>query len=267
LGINSFEKEPKKEKAGSTNDPIKNLTSLYQQMDRYLQSHERLVGQRIDRQIDHSKRRQEELRILAKQGLKDANDNLAMEEKREKELERKQELLGKRQQRRQLMITGLQTYSTLVGKGDPNALGNTVNQLGQLVAAIRSLPMFYEGIEDTGTVSKPMDSKGGRLAILHDHERILSGADNAMVGDMSNKELAQMAYLWRTGMTSVPMFVGKSEPKDNPILKELRNVKQAIENKPVSENYWNDTEKGMVEVVRQHNKVVKKIHSTGIWQR
>ena len=96
---------------------------------------------------------------------------------------------------------------------------------------------FYEGTEDTGTVANPLDNQGGRLALIHDNERILTKAQNSMIGGMSNEDLAGLAYNFRTGN-----LLENSESKeqkiifDNSILVgEIKALRNDLNNKPVQQ--------------------------------
>lgn len=260
---------PKQDKK-TQDDTLKNLMNAYKEFDRLMQKHEDLVGKRLDRQISASQRRQTQLRELAAKGLKDAEDNLALEEKKELEFQRKQDLLSKRQQRRQLLIAGLQTYSNLTASGDPNALGNTINQLGQLIGAVSALPTFFEGTENVEeSLGKPhLPGTKDRYVIRVDgKERIFTGEQNAMIGDMSNEEAANILYNFRVGASSIPGIVAVKHHDDR-VVHALNDVKQAIEQKPDRDYYFSDTERAIIETIVTGQKVEKRIHQTGgLWQR
>src|SRR5207237_8671705 len=81
--------------------------------------------------------------------------------------------------------------------GDPflKAFAKASAAEGLVAAALSKLisGSAYQGTEDTGTVANPLDKNGGRLMIIHDHERIVREKDNQKLGEMSNEELVQNA--------------------------------------------------------------------------
>ena len=204
----------------------------------------------IDREISALEAREDSLRELANKGVENVENNLALEQKRRAELEAKRAEAVKRQQRVELGLSVLETYSNKVGSGDPNALTSTITDTSLLLSFINSLPAFYEGTEDTGKVSNGIDHNGGRLSILHDNERVLTAKQNAMIPDrMSNLELATMAQM-------SDKAVMPSKGIDNPqILNELRELRNAIEAKPVYDFRYDDVKKAVVDVVESRGRV------------
>jgi hypothetical protein len=143
----------------------------------------------IDKEVAAEQTRANALRELAAQGNEDAENNLALIEQRQAELELQRQQQLQRQERRELALSAIQTYSGKVQAGDSNPLASTISDISVLRAFINTLPAFYEGTEDTGKVSNPLDRHGGRLAVIHDNERILTAEQNSLIGQMSNKEL------------------------------------------------------------------------------
>lgn len=179
----------------------------------------------IDRELEAERRRADALNELAAQGNEDAQRNIALNEQRQAELELQRKQQIERQERQELAFTAIQTYGSKVEGGDPNPLASTISDITFLRAFINALPGFYEGTEDTGKASQPLDNKGGRLALLHDNERVVDKVNNRLIGKMSNTELAQLANRERT----------RSQYKDTSsvhVIKELRDLKQITRDKP-----------------------------------
>lgn len=204
----------------------------------------------IDREISALEAREDRLRELADKGVENVENNLALEQKRRAELEQKRAEAVRRQQRVELGLSVLETYSNKVSNNDPNALTSTITDTSLLLSFINSLPAFYEGTEDTGKVPNAIDSKGGRLSILHDNERVLNARQNAMIPDgMSNLELATIAKM-------SDKAVMPSRGIDNPqILNELRELRNAIEAKPVYDFRYDDVKKAVVDVVESRGRI------------
>lgn len=131
--------------------------------------------------------------------------------------------------------------------GDQNAVFTAIAQVAVLEGVAAALDNFYEGTEDTGTVSNPLDSKGGRLAVLHDNERVVPKKLNKQLGDMSNAELVENAIIGQNLNDYTPILANHYRSQTNQIKGESKSdsldtsrleskmdeVKKAILKKPV----------------------------------
>lgn len=189
---------------------------------------------KIDEEIEASQRRFDTYSELASQGNILAKESLAEEQRLIDEANRKKEQAEKRKQRVQLASSVLQTY--LTNSADPdvdNPLAKTITDTVLLTEFIKSLPTFMEGIEDTGNNGRGIDGKGGFLSVLHPNERVVPKEENQMIGDLTNSELAKLAYKYQTGMLTEK---GKSinyNAIDTKILADkLESLENTIRNKP-----------------------------------
>jgi hypothetical protein len=135
--------------------------------------------------------------------------------------------------------------------GDENALQRGLVDFALLETLAAGLPQFYEGTEDTGKVNKSLDNKGGRLAVLHDNERVLTKAHNQSLGAMTNEELVNNALLGMHISDNPNLYNGgyyKQQADDfarvvngsggfntSTIEEKLDDVKKAIIKKPVTD--------------------------------
>lgn len=166
----------------------------------------------------------------------EGGENILAEEKArlaKRNLERSRELKRQAQQEQAIalalaFVNSFAAYS----KDDPKgALRKALVDkfLAQGVASLIT-GSYYDGVEDTGTVSNPLDSKGGRLTMTHDHERILSSAQNSMIPKgMTNDELAKMAHDYHNGNTwgFMPQISGAGD--NTPLVKAIENNAKTIE--------------------------------------
>lgn len=214
----------------------------------------------IDKEIEAEEARAERLQELAEQGNEDAGNNLALTEQRQAELELRRQQQIERQGRSELALTAIQTYSGKVQVGDPNPLASTIADISVLRAFINALPGFYEGTEDTGIVSNPLDKKGGRLSILHDNERVIDKANNKVIGKMSNTELAMLANKEKSRSY-------KNEGTSAFVVRELKELKQITKDKPTYMGLdYDHIADAIVRKVQKGNKI-ERIHKKngGIW--
>lgn len=153
----------------------------------------------IDKEIQASKDRQNQLTELAKQGIQDATNNLAFEQRKQAELEQKKIKEQQRAKIIELGLNALKTYTAKLENKDKNPLGSTIKDISFLTAFIRTLPAFYDGTENTG-LGGTVDNKGGFLSILHPHERVVTAEQNKELKGISNKELVNIVSLWKSNL-------------------------------------------------------------------
>ena len=149
----------------------------------------------IDKELAAEQERANALQKLAAEGNEDAEKNLALNEKRQAELELEREKQLRRQQQSELALSAIQSYSSKVAANDPNPLASTIADITVLRSFIASLPAFYEGAERVGDELEPvLSGKDGHIIRVDGDERILNPKQNAMIPkSMSNMELALLA--------------------------------------------------------------------------
>ncbi len=132
------------------------------------------------------------------------------------------------QQRQQRIEQAKQVYSIIqsqldAGKSPSEAIASTGGYMTAIQGLISSLPSFYEGTEDTGKANKALDSKGGRLAVLHNNERVLTAQQNKALAGIPNPMIPTLV---QKGLDSA----GNSY--DLLVIDELQKTRKAIESMP-----------------------------------
>jgi len=152
----------------------------------------------LDEQFDASKENQNRLRDLAAKGSLDAQQSISVESKKQADLKRAKE---KEERKQELVSAGFKIFSALLSQGkDPaSATLETAALLGALPAIIEAIPAFFDGTESTGTVSNALDSNGGRMAMLHDNERVMTEKQNNKMGGIGNDEAANIIEKYNMG--------------------------------------------------------------------
>lgn len=121
----------------------------------------------------------------------------------------------------------------------------------------------YEGVEDTGSGGK-MDNKGGSLWMLHPNERVIPKKLNDKLDGISNDELIDNALAFKNiyqpnfNDTLLQDFSRKQQVDNsimNEVVNELKGVKQAIEDKPVSHTNV-DAVDGLVKTLIRNNNIM-----------
>ena len=252
--------EKEKEASKKANEDIQEAQEVaFEALSDFVEQRSQRRIEAIDREIQAEQNRIQTLQVLAAQGNEDAENNLATTEQRQRELELRREQQIARQQQAELTLTAIQTYAAKTTAGDPNPLASTIADIEVLRAFVGTLGSFYEGTEDTGTVTNPIDSKGGRLAIIHNNERIMTAQQNKLVGDMSNAELAQLAYREQNRSLDLsPTYM---------VVKAIEQLNNTTKNKPTYMGSDYDSMTDMIITKVQKSNTLEKRHKKkgGIW--
>lgn len=157
---------------------------------------------KLDNEITEAKEREKTLEQLANQGNKQASESLASNQKEQAEANAKKEELLKKEKAFETALAIINSFNAGLdsGKSNSEALAEAVTSVSVLTSLASSLPSFYEGTENTGTVSNPLDSNGGRVSILHNNERVLTEKQNKLIGDYSNEDVANTMYKFNNGL-------------------------------------------------------------------
>lgn len=220
-------------------------------------SEERLAA--IDEEIEAEEKRLDRLKELADQGNEDAQNNIAVAQQRQAQLELEREHQLARQKKSELALTAIQTYSGKVTSGTPNPLASTISDIAVLRAFVNTLPGFFEGTEDTGTKGVLRDKHGTITGFTHEKERVLNADQNKLIGDMSNAELAMLAHRENTKQDR--------SLSSAQIVKELQELKKTTKERPVYLGADIDEVNGYLTRKIKRGQNLDRIHTKtgGIW--
>jgi hypothetical protein len=168
-----------------------------------LQRQEQIRQRYLDREINQRKTTIDRQTQLAAAGFE---NTLAFEEmylsKKEQQRRDSEKRIAREQEAIQLAQTYLNAYNAELKQPNANPSSAAAKALLNVLTAkgiSKVIATFYEGTEDTGVVGQPLDNNGGRLALLHNNERVVTKKQNKLIGDLSNNELATIANLYNTG--------------------------------------------------------------------
>lgn len=202
---------------------IQTLLSAINEVFRALEREDQYQAQLLDRQIQRQNNALQTQQQLAAQGL--AN-TLAFEQQQAAELELKREQIAERQERRAKVQAYYNAFSEYLKENPDTAAGKA---LAQVALAETLVGFFNEGTESvSGKTNMKWRSTGtdDYLAAVNEGERIVPTKLNKLIGTMSNKELADLAFAYRKGelstATIIPTF------NDGNIVAELRGVQKSI---------------------------------------
>lgn len=231
-------------------------------LEYFINKSEQKIAQ-IDKEIEKAEEQQDYLKELAQQGNITAQQSLAEQQKIIDEANKKKIREQRRIERLKLAESALDIYQTKVENGDKTPLISTIKDITLLKTFINSLPAFYEGIENTGKNGKGLDGKGGFLSVLHPYERVVPADENAKIGDLTNKDLADVAYKYNSGQL---VDLGGRDTAGTtydlyPLLKEMRELKETIENKPQTNIELGEITQSVMNIVQttqKGNKTTRK---------
>jgi hypothetical protein len=211
----------------------------------------------IESDLQANQKRQDTLRQMAVNGAQDTKESLAYELRQQAELEAKRDRQIKKQIRQQQTLAILQAFASGNSK-DASAIKNLGN-----------ISSYYDGTEDTGTANNPLDGNGGRIAILHDNERVLTKEQNKKAGNLSNEHAAEVLQAYNLGQLINPMQFDKmpmvSHVNDerqitelSAVKSELQNLRNDLKNRPVSTVQVNEVEKIATVITKTY---LKEVHT------
>jgi myosin heavy subunit len=229
------------------------LTNIYVE-----QSNKRIA--QIDKEIAAAQKQADYLKALAEEGNISASESLAEQERLITELNRKKAEEERKQRLVELSNTVYQTYQGYAKEDPKTALQKTIRDTTLLQAFINSLPGFEKGTEDTG-VGGNIDNKGGFHAILHPHERVIPKSLNEQIGNLSNEELTRLASNYHNGKL-VNGDTAHNSLSFALMISELRDLKQAIINKPETNIELGRITQSAMEIVQN-----TKVKNTNIYNR
>lgn len=217
----------------------------------------------IDDEISAEEKRADRLLELAAEGNEDAQNNLAITQKRQAELELEREKQLKRQKQSELALAAVETYSAKVSGGEKNPLASTIADISVLRAFVASLPGFFEGTENVGNdLDATLSGKDGHIIRVDGGERIMNPSQNKMIGPMSNMELALLAS--NAGKSKI---LDRKPDTNRDLINEIRDLKRITESKPAYLGDDFDARKNAIVSTIERKGKLERRHKKigGIW--
>lgn len=245
-------------------DSVEKLVKL--STDYFIKQSEKKV-EAIDSEINALQKQKDFLEQMAMEGNLTAEKSIAQNEKLQAEAnKRKQEEL-KKQERLKLAEMTINTYLKNVESGEKNAITKTITDIGVLTAFINSLPGFYKGTETTvaDALGTPqLSGKDGHIIRVDGKEKILNPELSEMTGDLTTKEIAKISdeYLRGNLVHRGNSKIEISQFQNVLMIKKLDELKNTIENKPVTNIEMGEIVGGVVHLIestKRKNEVVRNI--------
>lgn len=219
-------------------------------LDKNLQDKEKKRQDASDKEVAGIQSSIDEQKRRAEQGL---TNTLALEESKLAAAERKKEDESKKAIKREKTLAFFKLLAANAEKDPNTALQKTLVETFAAEAIAGSFFVGTERVKDDLQGNKVHAGRDGYQIRVDGEERILTGEENNLVGDMSNKELAALAYDFNHGKLLPDIALHGYAPAKSTqdiygsmqlnqlvsISNELKGVKQEIMNKPVSQFGFN----------------------------
>lgn len=217
----------------------------------------------IDNEISAMQERANEFERLANNGNAKSAQSLALLKQEQAEATLSKEKEMKKQKRIALAMAIINTYSAELkqeGATASSAMNKTIKSGALLTSLVAGIGSFYEGTEDTGTVNRPLDSKGGRLSVLHDNERVVNKKNNQHLKGITNDELGAIGQLYKSGdlfnnTQAIGVPISSNDSVNSDAISQLgKELKDAIKSIPNRSFEFDRVEKVVTEITQIRNK-------------
>ena len=216
----------------------------------------------IDNEISAMQERANEFERLANNGNAKSAQSLALLKQEQAEATLAKEKEMKKQKRMALAMAVINTYSAELkqeGATASSAMNKTIKSGALLTSLVAGIGSFYEGTEDTGTVARPLDSKGGRLSVLHDNERVVNKKNNQHLKGITNDELGAIGQLYKSGdlfnnTQAIGVPISNNGLNNDAILSKFDKLESAIKSIPNRSFEFDRVEKVVTEITQIRNK-------------
>jgi hypothetical protein len=245
----AIDKKAQDDKESNRNDDLKQTAAFAEKglglIENELKKEADEKQKSYDKDIQQREKNIETQRRLAEKGL---DNTLAFEEEQKAKLELQKEQEKQKEIKRQ---KGLAFIKLLAGYAEKDPNTALTKALRDTILAETIAGAFYEGSEKIKDDLNPTFSTGkdDYVVRVDGNERVLTGEQNKMIGDISNEELAQLAYNHNNGLLDSRLIKMSTMPSDNfaakmndsfllhqmfSVNKELKELQNIIKNKPVS---------------------------------
>jgi hypothetical protein len=222
----------------------------------------KLIDEQLDKQIEAqknkiagSKSEIERLQELQKNGDPNAAKALVAEEKKAAREQLKLEDLEKKKRNLQIVVTGLERASQLIGSGSSDPFGQSQ---GEITGFLSGLPKFFEGTK--GTVAEAlgapmMKGRDGYAIRVDGKEGVFTGdkMDSLRaVGLNTTDEITRAAMMHQNQANFRPLSSGGVNP-NKALIKKLSDVENAIKNQTFPETNFDMV--NLIKTVKKGNVI------------
>ncbi len=217
----------------------------------------------LEQELEDSKSQEESLLRLAEQRVLFADESLAVEKARQAEIQKE---LAKTEKRKQLLAatqTALELMGSYAEGGSKTPFQDAFADITKMLSALKTVQFFADGTE---SVEGGIQGKDSVPAMLMPKERVVDVANNMKIGGMSNDQLAELAFKYRTGRLDQDLPSIKIEKQrfesNKELINRVKDVEKAIRNIPEVSIDPHALANFITETIRRQNKVDRKHYKT-----
>ena len=217
----------------------------------------------LNDELQESQDQENDLKALAQQRVLFADESLAAEKARQAEIQKE---LAKTEKRKQLLAateTALELMGSYAEGGSQTPFQDAFSDISKMLGALKSIQFFADGTE---SVSGGVEGKDSVPAMLMPKERVIDVANNMKIGGMSNDQLSELAFKYRTGRLDQDLPSIKVEKQrfesNKELISRVKDVEKAIRNIPEVSIDPHALANFITETIRRQNKVDRNHYKT-----
>lgn len=217
----------------------------------------------LNDELQESQDQENDLKALAQQRVLFADESLAAEKARQAEIQKE---LAKTEKRKQLLAateTALELMGSYAQGGSQTPFQDAFSDISKMLGALKSIQFFADGTE---SVSGGIEGKDSVPAMLMPKERVIDVANNMKIGGMSNDQLSELAFKYRTGRLDQDLPSIKVEKQrfesNKELISRVKDVEKAIRNIPEVSIDPHALANFITETIRRQNKVDRNHYKT-----
>ena len=211
----------------------------------------------LDKELEASKKYEDQMRELAKTGIEGATENLAFEQKKQAEIETKKLREEKKQKRLELRMAAISAFGKIAETDPEKALTKTITEITKLLAFINTIPEFAEGIIAFGGKHKEAQPDDTIVKIGKGESVMTAKATyqyQAQLEAMQALRYNPMDYI------NIPKDGTQKNLSDYGVIKEIQVLNETLKNKTEYSIDINGLTHEIIERVQRGNTIVINNH-------
>ena len=250
------EKSLDEERKQRNQDSIESVQETFDAINEIYAESQQARKAALEQELEDSKSQEESLLRLAEQRVLFADESLAVEKARQAEIQKE---LAKTEKRKQLLAatqTALELMGSYAEGGSKTPFQDAFADITKMLSALKTVQFFADGTE---SVEGGVQGKDSVPAMLMPKERVVDVANNMKIGGMSNDQLAELAFKYRTGRLDQDLPSIKIEKQrfesNKELINRVKDVEKAIRNIPEVSIDPHALANFITETIRRQNKV------------
>ena len=257
------EKSLEQERKQRNQDSIESVKNTFDAINEIYAESQQARKDTLDQELEDSKSQEESLLRLAEQRVLFANESLAVEKAKQAEIQKE---LAKTEKRKQLLAatqTALELMGSYAEGGSKTPFQDAFGDITKMLGALKTIQFFADGTE---SVEGGVQGKDSVPAMLMPKERVVDVANNMKIGGMSNDQLSELAFKYRTGRLDQDLPSIKVEKQrfesNKELISRVKDVEKAIRNIPEVSIDPHALANFITETIRRQNKVDRNHYKT-----